>query len=469
MKARAAWFAVAVELGCGGVFGRASEPLPVAPAPAPVAGSADVPSFLVIIADDVGVDKVAAYGEHPRPAKTPQIDALAQRGILFRNAYTGPVCSASRANLLTGRYGRRNGLGGIVGLAGETFELPLSETLLPELLERGGRDWSTAAIGKWHLSGPRTASAGRHPNLQGFEHYAGSLTNIDITSHASQGRDAGGYFGFEKTVNGKVGWTEGTYATTDETNDAIAWLDLAPAPFLLVVAYHAAHEPHHVPPASLLRGPPPPATAPAPDLYDAALEALDTEIGRLLESLDAQQKASTVVVFMGDNGTMREAVRPPRNPDDAKASLHEGGTNVPLLIAGPSVAQGESDALVHSVDVFATLAELARVPTTGLVLDGASFSSVLRDPRNAGLRDIVYTERFSPQGPGPYDLDLRAVRDERFKVLQRSSGDRTWFDLRGRVDDGPVVRKNATPDRDAYLTLERKLDELATTLTFDAR
>jgi arylsulfatase A-like enzyme len=459
---RLAWLLGAALFGCGGLFGasRGPDPAPAVAAPPP--------SFLVIVVDDVGVDKVGAYAEHPHPAKTPRIDALAARGVLFRNAYTSPVCSSSRANLLTGRHGRRNGMGGIVGMPGETWELPLSEVVLPELLARGAVDYDTAAIGKWHLSGPRTANAGRHPNLQGFEHYAGSLTNIDIKSRASKGRDAG-YFGFEKTVNGEVGWRSGVYATTDETDDAIAWLDRAGSPFLLVVGYHAAHEPHHVPPPSLMSGPPPRADAPRADLYDAALEAMDTEIGRLLASLDERQQASTVIVFVGDNGTMREAVRPPWNPDDAKATLHEGGTNVPLVIAGAGIARGEAKALVHTVDVFATLAELAGVPSSDLVLDGKSLTGVLRDPASEGPREIVYTERFAPLGPGPYEVDLRAVRDGSFKVLQRSSGDRAWFDLRGRDDDGPAVRKNATPDREVYLRLERELDELDRTLIFDVR
>jgi arylsulfatase A-like enzyme len=432
------------------------------PAPTPL----PTPNFLVVVADDVGVDKIAAYGEHPHPATTPRIDALAREGVLFRNAYTSPVCSASRSNLLTGRYGRRNGMGGIVGAPGETWELPLSEVTVPELLRGADPRWSTALFGKWHLSGPRTAHASDHPNLQGFQHYAGSLTNISITSKASRGREAG-YDAFEKTVDGRVSWRE-AYATTDTTDDAVAWLDTAKPPFFVVVAYHAAHEPHHVPPASLLHGPPPAPDAPDADLFDAALEAMDTEMGRLLDSLDPVQRASTIVVFLGDNGTERRSVRPPLDGEHGKATLYEGGTNVPLVVAGPGVHPGVADALVHLVDVLPTVAQLAGVPTTGLELDGVSFAPVLADPSDPGNRTFVYTERFGPLGPGPYDLDTRAVRDVRFKVMDRGRAGDLYFDLRGRDDDGPPVTAPDPEQRAGFVRVKAELERLRTDLRFDA-
>jgi arylsulfatase A-like enzyme len=464
-RALACGFAALV-LGCGGLLGVTAEkpasPNPPPPVPTPAL------NFLVVIADDVGVDKVAAYGEHPRPATTPHIDRLAHEGMWFRNAYTSPVCSASRANLLTGRYGRRNGMGGIVGAAGETWELPLSEVTLPELLRAADPRWSTAAYGKWHLSGPRTAHASDHPNLQGFQHYAGALTNISITSRASKGREAG-YFAFEKTVDGHVGWRDGVYATTDTTDDAVAWLDAVRAPFFLVVAYHAVHEPHHVPPAALLHGPPPSPDAPDADLFDAALEAMDTELGRLLDSLDDVQRASTVVVFVGDNGTERRSVRPPLDGEHAKATLYEGGTNVPFIVVGPGIVPGVADALVHTVDLFPTVAALTGVATGGLVLDGVSFAPVLADPSDPGDRTVVYTERFGPLGPGPYDLDVRAVRDARFKVFDRGRGPNLWFDLRGRNDDGPPITNPDAEQRAGFQQLEAELRRLRETLAYDAR
>ena len=172
-------------------------------------------NVLLIVADDLGVDRVAAYGEHPDPGNTPVIDALAADGILFRNAWTPPSCSPSRATLLTGRFGFRTGVGRALGgpdISGKSPGLPLSETTIPELLSPGHVSW---AAGKWHL----TSDPGQliHPLEQGFASHKGSYTNLP-----------GGPFGdtysnFKKAVDG-VYVTSRTYATTDTVNDAIDFI-----------------------------------------------------------------------------------------------------------------------------------------------------------------------------------------------------------------------------------------------------
>ena len=443
----------------------AHEPTPAPPAPEP---TPTLPhNLLLIVADDLGTDKVGAYGEHPAAPPTPNIDRLAAQGVLFRNAYTYPTCSASRAALMTGRYGRRTGMGGIVELDQSTYELPLAEVLLPEVLDRSpSYTWSTAAVGKWHLSGHKTEHAFDHPNLQGFDHYAGCLGNLFIT--AKDWGANGNYARFEKAINGELSWVT-RYATTDTTDDAITQLSTLEPPWLLYVAYNAPHTPFQSPPQTLHskgrlgRG--------ADDItkFDAMVEAMDREIGRLLAAMTPEQRRTTTVVFFGDNGTDRGAILPPLDPDHGKASLYEGGTNVPLIVSGPGVAEGaEAAALVHAVDLLPTLAQRAGIDVGELVLDGVSFASVLEDPHRTGPRTTLFTERFRPLGGGPFDIDMVALRDDRYKILRARDGSWQLFDLQGRYDDGegkaPATLRGE--ERAAYKRLREQLDELLASLTF---
>lgn len=130
-------------------------------------------NVLLVIADDVGVDRVAAYGEHPSPGRTPQIDRLAERGVLFRNAWSNPYCSPTRATVLTGRHGFRTGVGFFVGMT-TPHGLSLAETTLPEVL---APSHTSLALGKWHLSS--FLQGADYPLAAGFAHHAGSLFNLD--------------------------------------------------------------------------------------------------------------------------------------------------------------------------------------------------------------------------------------------------------------------------------------------------
>ena len=126
--------------------------------------------------------------------------------------------------------------------------------------------------------------------------------------------------------------------------------------------------------------------------------------------------------------------------------MFEGGLNVPFIVAGPLVnTPGESAALVHGVDIFATAAEIAGVDLASVVddagvvipIDGQSLLPYLADPSTPG-RTYLYAEQFEPLGFGPYKLDQRAVRDARFKlVIDGLTGSEKLFDLQGRFDDGP--------------------------------
>lgn len=408
------------------------------PAPDPEPATQAGPNVLVILLDDVGTDKIAGYGEHPTPPSTPSLDALIERGVLFRNAWAYPNCTPTRAAIQTGRYGRRTGIGGLIDPnLSEDEELSLEETTIPEMLTLAEASWSTSLVGKWHLSTYTSPSGVEHPGLQGFSWYAatmGNLTNRDDLEHPA------GYYEWQEIVNGTTSWRT-DYATTAQTDRALQRMAEMRPPWLLYLSYNAPHSPYDPPPAELVSSDPAEMQDEA-SLYDGTLEALDTEIGRLMRGVDL---STTFVVALGDNGTPEHAILPPRNPAFGKDTLYEGGINVPLIVAGPGISAGESQALVHAVDVFATVADIAGVDVSALPreIDGESLLPYALDPELPG-REIVYTERFVFNGQAPYWNDQRSARDARYKLAVREAGepgdagDIEWlFDLQGSDVDGP--------------------------------
>ena len=393
-------------------------PLAFLVAAAPQAAQDNV---LIVVVDDIGIDQLASYGLGLDLPPTPNIDALAGRGVLFRNAYSNPVCSPTRAQILTGRHGFRTGIGHIVGPGlsePNFFSLPLDETTLPEMLDLGTAGlWDHAAIGKWHLhEGPGFETA---PNDAGFDHFAGTPANL--------GFDPAGYYNWIKVVDGSFAPVVDTYATTDQVDETVAFVSTATEPWMCYLAFSAAHAPFHAPPLTLhtqdLSGAGDPLTNPRP-YYKATVEALDTELGRLFSSMGTMLDR-TNVVFLADNGTPFEVVQPPFDPEHAKVTLYDGGCHVPMIVSGPAVAQPgtESDALVSATDVFATVAEFASVNTTqilpsGVLLDSISLVPYLDDPSTPSLRETVYSEIFGPIGTGPYDIEGYTVRGERYKLIR---------------------------------------------------
>ncbi|MCH9650596.1 MAG: sulfatase-like hydrolase/transferase [Deltaproteobacteria bacterium] len=377
-------------------------------------------NFIIVLADDLGVDKIGVYsrddlyghpGEGASPGPTPVIDQLAREGILFRNAYANPVCSPTRAATLTGRHGFRTGIG-----TPANAELPLSEMILPEIL---GATHRTAAIGKWHLG----RQLEDHPNDSGFSRFIGTLTNIDD------------YFSWPKTTDGVTVQGRNVYATTDNVNDAISVVSgFGEDPWFVWLAFNAPHTPFHAPPQELhtfqLSGNP---VNTAVDHYEAAVQALDTELGRLLDSIPGEVLADTTIIFVGDNGSPRRSVEAPFDGQRAKGTVYEGGTNVPFIVVSPHIPATrrgeESLALVHVVDIHATVAEIAGVSSQGE--DSVSLLPYLSDPTRSTLpvRPYVYSEQFSPNGEGPFNVEERGIRDERYKLIWREGDYEEFFDL----------------------------------------
>lgn len=364
------------------------------------------PNILLVVADDMGVDMVKAYGEHPDPAHTPTIDSLATGGLLFRNAWSNPFCCPGRSALLTGRHCRSTGFGFGTNYYNTPTELPSGEVFLPEVLPPA---YSSAAIGKWHL-GSKVVSGQLHPNINGFQHFAGSMTIIT-------GMPMDDYFSFPKVIDGVLTQAN-VYATTDQVNDALGFIQATTQPWFVYLAFHAPHAPFHKPPANLhTYNLPSSINGNFPIHTRAAAEAMDTELNRLLTNISPTVLANTYIIFVGDNGTDKPATTAPFLPGHAKGTVYEGGLNVPLIIKGPGVAAGaECGALANLTDIFATIADVVGVSHASAT-DSISLRPYFAQPGLPSLRTTVYAENFVPNGSGPYTFRQRAIRNDRYKLM----------------------------------------------------
>jgi arylsulfatase A-like enzyme len=437
----------------------------------PCTPDADAGNILVIVLDDVGLDKVGVYGLHPDPPPTPNIDALAARGMRFTNAWAEPTCSPSRAALLTGRQPARTGMGTWLYTEGEPFALRDEEVTLPEVLAGADPPYTSSVIGKWHLTGFDAEDPATHPLRAGFQHHRGSLGNP--TSALQEGNTPRSYTNWEKNVDGVVEWTD-TYMTVDSTDEAIAAICELPEPWFIYLAYNAPHDPYHAPPAELTTL----EVSEGDDdvtLYAAMLEAADTEIGRLLDHIAGDERMAGLNLFLlSDNGTPAAAITSPWDPQRGKGTLYEGGVRVPLIAVGPAVGcEGcVSDALVHITDLFPTVAELAGVAPPPS--DGASLLPALADP-DAEVRGYLFSEQFDPVGAPPYGYHERALRDRRWKLVVNEESGWIWTRLYRvpspdeGVDEGRDLLTRALDD-DAQQALERlstSLDAVTSEASFE--
>jgi arylsulfatase A-like enzyme len=442
--------------------------------------SAAAPNILLIVADDLGTDFLRSYEPYypdlptdPPPPPTPALDWLADEGLLFTDCWTSPSCTPSRAQIMTGRYSHRTGMGALVLAQGSATGLQQSEITLPQILRKQMPAYANAAVGKWHL-GPSNQpedwghALGRPASTDGawFDLWAGSLYNL-------QTGPGSGYNRWQKTFatsidpqldecgqdarmpcqilldeNTTVTPSPGEYATVDTIDDAIALIGTLPEPWFLYVAFNAPHRPANEPAA-------PPylssclgfTTDPTCDFDgDFKVEArcmvqwMDNEIGRLLCDLDAEGLTDrSVVFFIGDNGTAGDrypdgttgvisgAVAAPFDPDHGKGTLFQGGVNVPMIVKGPGVVHGVCHELVSSTDLLATFAEVAGSPKPNHPAeDSVSFAPYLRG-RRTPLRETMLVEKFGPnfiptanRPPANYrpTRHQRAIRDAQYKLIR---------------------------------------------------
>lgn len=397
------------------------------------------PNIILVMADDLGAAELGCTGS--TTIRTPNIDALRARGMLFTNAYSGStVCAPSRCTLLTGlhtghaqvrdNYEHRNhsGTPGAAGTErldawatppspegrwGGQLALAADTETLARVLHREG--YATCGVGKWGLGGPGSEG---HPNEQGFDHWFGYLCQ----------RNAHNYYPTHLDRNGRRvdlegndrGLTGDQYATDLMADEAVAFVrEHADEPFFLYYATPVPHLALQVPDDSLadyqgIWDDPPyeggQGYLPHPEpraAYAAMVTRFDRDMGRLFETLEALDIADeTIILVTSDNGsTFDLGGYDPEFFDGtgglrgAKTWLHEGGVRVPLIVAWPGrIDPGSSSALpVANWDFFPTLISLAGGSTTAS-LDGIDFSPVLLDEGDAPDREGLYWEYHSRGG-----------------------------------------------------------------------
>jgi arylsulfatase A-like enzyme len=373
---------------------------------ASAAGQPVRPNIIIILADDLGWGDVGFNGCREIP--TPNLDALARSGVRFASGYAShPYCSPSRAGLLTGRYQQRFGHECNPGV-NDTDGLPLSETLLPALLQAQG--YRTAAIGKWHLGdAPRF-----WPTQRGFDYWFGfSGGGMSYWGDTNPKKPAAGVM-----RNGvPVPRTELTHLTDDFSREAADFIGRSGHdPFFLYLAYNAPHAPDHATQAHLKRTEHIEYGGRA--VYAAMVAAMDDGIGRVMRQLDELKlRETTLVFFYSDNGGRAEhAVNFPFRGH--KGMLFEGGIRVPFCVSWPArIPAGQTfDAPITGLDVFPTALAAAGIPPPkSVALDGVNLLPHLAGTKTA-LAPRTHVWRYA-SGPDEFGY---AVRDGDWKLVSSS-------------------------------------------------
>jgi arylsulfatase A-like enzyme len=337
------------------------------------------PHIVFLLADDLGFNDV---GWRNPQVHSPNLDALARGGAVLDHFYVQPVCSPTRAALMTGRYPFRYGLQTGVVRPWADYGLPLDELTLASALQRAG--YHTAIVGKWHLG---TITPEYLPTRRGFDrqygHYNGA---IDYFTHD---RDGGHDWHRDDKANHDQG-----YSTQLIGDEALRIIEARPAdkPLFLYVPFNAVHTPLQVPPSYLDR------FASISDskrrTYLAMLAAMDEQIGRIVQAVDHRgMRSQTLFIFSSDNGgpTALGGTNTPLR--GAKGTLYEGGTRVTAFAhwQGVIAPAGHVQGLMHMVDWFPTLLNLAGASADGAKpLDGVDAWPMIAHAQPSARSEIVY-------------------------------------------------------------------------------
>lgn len=387
----------------------------------PVSATGRKPNFVFILMDDMGWADLNCYGS--KYHETPNIDKLASQGMRFTNAYAAcPVCSPTRASIMTGKYPARLHLTDwIPGHSAQNpklkvpefhQELPLDEVTIAEALKANG--YATGIVGKWHLG-----KEPFYPEKQGFD------VNFGGTHRGSTGSHFYPYK-IENITTGK----DGEYLDDRLTDEAMKFLEQnKDKPFFLYMPHYAVHTPLQAPEDLVTKYAAKAGSekAQSDPRYAAMVENADMNIGRLMKKLDELKLTeNTVVVFMSDNGGLASVTSnaPLRG---GKCMLYEGGIREPMFVRWPGVVKPGTtcDGVVTSTDFFPTMLEIAGIKKgSEHAKDGISFVPLLKQ-KGTIKRDDIYWHypHYHPAGAFPGG----AIRSGDWKLIE-------YFEDGGRVE-----------------------------------
>lgn len=374
--------------------------------------AAERPNVIVILADDLGYGDLACFGSSD--LQSPHLDALAARGIRFTEFYANcPVCSPTRASLMTGRYPELVGVPGVIRTHPENSWGNLADdaVLLPQVLKRVG--YHSAIIGKWHLG----LTAPDRPQDRGFDHFKGYLGDMmdDYYNHRRHGINYMRHNDQEIDPQGHA-----TDLFTAWACDYIESRQGQRQPFFLYLAYNAPHTPIQPPQDWLakVQRREPEMTLQRAKLV-ALIEHMDDGIGKVLDCLQRSgMEQNTLVIFTSDNGGQLNVGADNGPLRDGKQSMYEGGLKAPTIAAWPGqIEPGSSTARLITMDLFPTICEVAGVGPP-VDVDGKSFLTHLRGGDPPSDRDLFFHRR---EGGDRYGgLTIQAVRRGDWKLLQNS-------------------------------------------------
>ena len=371
------------------------------------------PNFIIILADDQGYGDLGSYG-HPT-IRTPNIDRMAAEGQRWTSFYAAPVCTPSRAQLMTGRLAVRTGLAGGVLFPDSSGGLQPSEITIAEILK--SRSYATAAVGKWHLG----VLPEYLPMNQGFDSYFGIPYSNDMDQ---TGGNLSADERFRRYMDAKIEYfnvpimrngtiierpAQQTTITRRYTDEGIAFIKAhRDQPFFLYLAHNLPHMPLFRSKEFENRS--------QRGLYGDAVEEIDWNVGRIVTTLhDLGLENNTLVVYLSDNGPWapyREQGGSAGLLRGAKSSTWEGGMRVPAIFWWPgTIKPAVVTGIGSELDIVQTVASLAgAAPPSGRVLDGYDLSPTLTHGDPSPRHTLFY---YANTGSGV----LSAVRHDSYKAF----------------------------------------------------
>jgi arylsulfatase A-like enzyme len=411
------------------------------------------PNIVYIVADDLGWKDV---GFHGSDIKTPNLDQLAAGGARLEQFYAEPMCTPTRAALMTGRYPFRYGLQTLVIPAAGTYGLPTDEWLLPQALKDVG--YETAIVGKWHLG---HADPKFWPRQRGFDYQYGPLIGeIDYFTHQADG--VVDWYRDNRVVN------EDGYSTTLLGDDAVKLIgahDTA-KPLFLYLAFNAPHTPYQAPQEYLDRYKQ--IDDPSRRAYAGSITAMDEQIGHVVAAIDKKHmRENTLIVFMSDNGGTRNAMFTGAIADvsklkipcdngpyrEGKGTNYEGGTRVVAIANWPGhIPAGITvNEVIHVVDMYPTLVGLAGGSLDKTKpLDGTSVWATIAQGQPSPRTEVVYNVE-------PFRA---AVRQGNWKLVWRTTLPQS-VELYNIAEDASEQHNLAAEHPEIVAALQKRADELA--------